>query len=264
MDINYYIAFDLPVPYKNIMIYPATVKDYMLFTTCTGCLSLDKNSIPDAKILTMTDLEYLFYCFQDEGKKEPYLLWFDRLLSICLRDDKSFENIEESMKRYKYDQKGKPFFTIGDETYTFKDFAELKKIICLQNLVELPDENISKEVRDSLEKAKDYKSRISGTKPASLEDYIISLSIVTGWTFDYIYTLSIRKFTKSLRRLDNYIHYKIYLSATMSGMAHFEDTSFIKHWLSDIEEEDKYGDVSVDLSSIQSKVSLESAKPKKE
>lgn len=260
MDINYYLTYDLPVPYKRLKIFPATVMDYMLFSYHAQCLYLDKNSIPDAKIISMTELEYIYYCTKDESGQTPYLLWFDRLLSVCLREEPSFEKIEDSITRYNYDDRGKPFFTISGEKYDFKDFEKIKVIICEQNLIELPDENISKDVRDSLDKAKDYKNKLNGSKPANLEDYVIALSTATGWTMDYIYSLSIRKFTKSIRRLDNLIHYKIYLAASMSGMVEFKDKSFIKHWLSGIEEENKYGDVSMDLDAMQNKVSLESAR----
>ena len=262
MDINYYITYDLPVPYKNIKIYPVMVKDYLYFSSYSDCLSFEKNVIPDAKIISMTNLEYVYHLAQkkDEGKL-LYLMWFDRILSICLKDEKTFENIETSLKRYKYDdESGKPVFVINETVYTSQDFDEIRKIICRQNLVELPDTSISKEVRDSLEKAKEYKNKIANVKYGSFEDYIISLATVTGWTYEYIYSMSARKFIKSIRRLDNFIHYKIYLTASMSGMVKFEDKSFIKHWLTDIENENKYADVSVDLDAVQKKISLESAK----
>ena len=261
MDINYYIVYDLPVPYRNIMLYPVTVKDYMLFNVYSQCLTFDKNAIPDAKIISMTELEYMFYCLTLEEKKdEPYLLWFDRMLSISLKDDKTFEKIEESVKRYRQENNKKPFFLIGEEKYEQNDFIEIKKIISQQNLIELPDERISKEVRDSLEKAKAYKEKLNNSKPGSFEDYLVSLSIATGWTLEYIYSMSVRKFTKSIMRLDNLIHYKIFLTASLSGMVEFKDKSFIKHWLTYIDNDDKYGDVSMDLEAIQNKVSLESAK----
>lgn len=259
MDINYYLTYDLPVPYKSIKVYPAIMRDYLFFNTYAQCLLLDKNSIPDPKIISMNNLEYIFYMTQKEMEKHPYLLWFDRLLSVCLKDDKSFEDVAESIKRYKYDANKNPVFYIQDKEYTSEDFEEIKKIIAQQNLVELIDENISKDVRDSLEKAKEYKSKLVG-KPATLEDYIISLAAITGWSFDYIYSMSIRKFTKSIKRLDNFIHYKIYLSASMSGMVEFKDKSFIKHWLTNLDEEDRYEDVSLDLEKVQDKISLESAK----
>jgi len=261
MDINYYINYDLPIPYRNINIYPVTVKEYLLFNAFSGSLTFEKNLIPDVKIISMTNLEYVFYSVQeDKEENHPYLLWFDRLLHLCLKDEKSFESLEKSVERYKYDEKGKPFFIIGDEKYTFVDFDKMKAIICNQNLIELPDETISKEVRDSLEEARKYKERLSGEVPGSLEDYIVSLTIATGWTLEYVYSMPIRKFIKSIRRLDSLIHYKIYLSASMSGMVTFKDTSFVKHWLLGSADGGKYKDVSVDLDTIQRKVSMESAK----
>jgi len=259
-NIQYYTCYDLPVPYKKLKIYPVTVKDYILFSGYSACLSLDKNSVPDVKIISMSYLDYMFHLAIAEPDGEPHILWLDRILAMCLKDDNSFEDMEKSISRYTKDANGKACIIIGNETYTGYDFNEIRKIICEQNLVSLPDENISKEVRDSLEEAKRYKMRHSGTRPASIEDYIISLSTTTGWQIEYVYSMSIRKFVKSIRRLDNLIHYKIYLSASMSGMVEFKDKSFIKHWLTNIEEDDEYSDVSVDLDKIQGTVSMESAK----
>jgi hypothetical protein len=259
MDITNSITFDLPITYKDLTLYPVYLKDYMNLMTYEQCFLLDKNSIPDAKILTMTELEYLFYLTQQAEVNAPLVL-FDRLLGLCLKDNADeFKEPEKSITRFNYDEKGKPYFTIGNRKYNSKDYDELKKIICLQNDIEIPDENVSKEVRDSLDDAKEYKRKISGETQASLEDYIVSLSIVTGWTLEYVYSMSVKKFTKCLRRLDTYIHYKIFLSASMSGMVEFKDKSFIKHWLSGLED-NKYKDVSVELTTIENILSLESAK----
>ncbi len=46
----------------------------------------------------------------------------------------------------------------------------------------------------------------------------------------------------------------------MSGMVEFKDKSFIKHWLSDLEEKERYKDVSMNLGDIEDKVSMTSAK----
>jgi hypothetical protein len=260
MDITYYLTYDLPISHKNIKIYPVTVKDYLLFNVYSQCLTIDKNSIPDPKIISMTYMEYIFRITEENPIDYPYLIWYDRLLHMCLKEEDTFEKIEESIKRYRYDKKGKPIFTIREETYTSDDFDEIKKIIAEQNLVELIDENISKEVRDSMEKAREFKRKLSGEKTASVEDYIIALSIATGSTLEYIYSLTIRKFIKSIRRMDNLIHYKIYLASSMSGMVEFKDKSFIKHWLTSLDDEDKYGDVTVSLQDMQDKVSFDSAK----
>ena len=267
-NLSIYFVFDDPVPYKKLKIYPVKVKEYHSFNLYATCLLIEKNAIPDPNIIRMTELEYIYYISSSQNEKAyfPYVLFFDRLLSLVLNDkdftdeNTGFADIEKSILRYKYNEKGKPTFTIDGEIYDSNDFEEIKKIIAEQNLLELPDENISKEVRDSLEKAREYKRKLSGEAPANFEDYLIALSVATSWTLDHIYNMSIRKFTKSIQRYDNMLHYKIYLSASMSGFVEFKDKSFIKHWLSNLDEKDKYKDVSLDYDALQKKISLESAK----
>jgi len=111
-----------------------------------------------------------------------------------------------------------------------------------------------------MEEAKRYREKMSKSVPATLEDYLVSLSIATGWSLDYIYSMTIRKFFSSLKRMDSFVHYKIYLTASLSGFVEFKDKSFIKHWLDGLEKKGKYQDVSVDLDSVQEKLSFESAK----
>lgn len=261
MNILQYTTFDLPVEYKNLKLYPVTMKDYFSFNTFAECLTIDKNSIPDPKVISMTHLEYIYYSTEDEKIKVPYLFLFDRLLSLCLKDDDSFSNMEESIRtKYNYDKDEKPIFIIQGKTYYSEDFDNIKEIISKQNKIEQIDENISKEVRDSLEMAREFKRKISGNKPGSIEDYIISLSVATGWKVEEIYSMPIKRFLKCIERMDNLINYQIYMTASMSGMVEFKDKTAIKHWLSSLEDEDKYSDVSVDLEEVQDKISFESAK----
>lgn len=269
MNISHYINYDAPVPYKGLMIYPISVKDYAAYSSYSSCLTLDKNSVPDAKIISMSYLEYLLYMSE---QREPYLIWLDVLLSVCLRNEKEyFEDISplfgrgtlskedifilnKTLSKYRTNEKGKAFLVIGEREFSATDFEEIKNIICEQNMIDIPDENISKEVRDSLDQAKAYKEKLSGSKPGSFEDYLISLAISTNWSFEYIYNLSVRRFIKSLQRLDNLIHYKIYLGASMSGMVEFKDKSFIKHWLTSLDVDNKYSDVEVNLDAMQNKL----------
>ncbi len=254
MDVSYYTTFDLPIQYKSIKIYPILVKDVMPLSLYSSCLTLDKNSSPNPEIISMSYLKYLYY-LNTVKDAEPYLAYFDRLLGLCLKDDSSFNDPMESLKRYRYEN-GEPYFIIGDEKFYSFDFEEMRNIISQQNMIELPDENMSIEVRKSLEDARRYKNKSNNENPASLEDYIISLSVVTGWEFDYIYSMPYRKFIKAIRRYDNYVHYKIYLSASLSGFVEFKDKSVIKHWLSNIDDTDKYSDVSVELDKLKEKVGV--------
>lgn len=224
-----FTIYDKPIPYKSLLVYPALMSDYLLFHYCAQCLMLDKNSIPDVKIISMSYFEYLLYLYYAKNDVDPIGM-FDGLLRIVLR--KTDE--EDFTIRYKYDEAGKAIFEIAGEIFTSNDFDAIKEIIVEQNLLELPDETIQKEIRDKMEEANRLRQRINGNKMATLEDQMIAVAVYTGWDFDKICKMSIRKFVKTLQRADLLLHYKIYLGASMSGMVEFKDKSVIKHWLSEI------------------------------
>lgn len=261
MNTLYNITYDLPVNYKKLKIYPVKVKDMLYFNVYSHCLTIDKNSIPNPEIIAMTYLEYI-YSYVPENTSEGgfYILQLDRLLSLCLKEDDSFSDASKSMDRYGYTKEGEAVFEIKGDMYNSDDFDEIKKIIAKQNMLELVDEDVSKEVRDSLEKAKEYMKKLSGEKNGSLEDYMVSLSIFTGWDFEYIMNMTIRKFIKCIRRMDALIHYKIYVGASVSGFVNFKDKSPLRHWMRDLDDEDKYENVSIDYDEMQNKISFESAK----
>ena len=215
--------YDEPIKYKNLIIYPATVKDYIKFYFFSECLTLDKNSISDVKIISMTYLDYLYSVDTVENQ---YVAFLDALLRLVIRKP----NAEI---RYGRNQKNKPIFIVDGDEYNSSDFEEIRQIICEYNMVELPDETIQKEIRDNMKKAQELRSKSSG-KMASLEDQIVCVMISSNLNLEQIYGLSIRKFSKILERADAKLHYEIYLSASMSGMVEFKDKSFIKHWMSDL------------------------------
>jgi len=251
---NYYI-FDDPVPYRNLKLYPVRMRDYLLFHYFANVLVLDKNSIPDFKIITMTYLEWLFHETETDMENKPYILWLDRLLEMVLKDDESFSDMNKSVQRYRRDEKGKPYILIGDQKYDSSDFEEIKMIIAEQNDLDLPDESIQKELRDSIEEANRIRQRLNKTRIAPLEEQIVAVSIYTGWPLEQIYDLTIRKYGMVIQRSDHLLHYKIYLTASLSGMVEFKDKSIIKHWLSDLKK-DRFGGALIESETVKNKISL--------
>jgi hypothetical protein len=265
-----YYTFDEAIPYKNIKLYPIKVRDYDLFSKCSQILLLEKNSIPDIKIISMSYLEYVYYLHdQNEGKEQiDFLLILDVLLRLAIGDKDS-----KLKTWYGRDNKNKPIFRIGEPVFDDKgaeiesktkwevfdelDFEEIRTIITQQNLVDIPDETIQKDVRDKMESDRAYKERQSGNKPASFEDTILCLVSATSMSLNEVYELSIRKFIKLLRRVDAKLHYQIYMTAAMSGMVEFKDKSVLRHWMSDLEREDKNDDVLLDYDDFKEKHHME-------
>ena len=243
------LVFDLPVEYKGLKIYPVLMKNYYEFHFLVQSIIMEKNSIPDVSIITMTYLEYLY---RFTKKETPYALFFQELLAMVLK-------IDSKKIILKFNDNLKPIFIVDGTSYDSDDFDQIKLIICEQNMVEIPDETIQKEIRDKMEEARKIKAKASQTKMGSLEDLVVAVLVSTSLKIDDIYNLSIRKFNKIIERLDHKLHYQIYLTASMSGMVKFKDEKFIKHWLADLDR-DKFAGVTIGLDEIKSQVNFENHK----
>jgi len=222
--INSFI-FDEPYEYSGLKLYPIRLRDYLLFINAIDCLLIDKNSIPDAKIISMSYMEYLLLSSNEENSNIEKLF---ALLSICLKIDfKEIKVIENENKKL--------ILSLSGIEINSDDFENIKRIILEQNSIEVPDYTIQKEIRDRIEEGKRMSSK-SGAKMASFEDQIVSLSVASGIPIEQVYDMTYRKFIKSISRMDLLIHYKIYLQSSLSGLVSFKNNDFIKHWLTKIKD----------------------------
>lgn len=240
------LYFDEPIPYKELLIYPVTMKDYLEFHWLVSCLLIDKNSIPDINVISMSYLRFLYY--NAANNDEPYVYMVKMLLCMVLHID-----FNEEMSFY-VDENDKAFFKVRSIAYSGSDFDEIVKIIFEQNCITPIDNTIQKEVRDALEKAEEFKMQQTKQKMCSLEEQMICVLISTPLKLEDIYKLTIRKFEKILQRVDAKLHYQIYLNASMSGMVKFKDESVIQHWMNDLTKDDRYSDVKVDMDTMRNKI----------
>ena len=172
------LYFDLPIKYKELSIFPVTMKDYLEFHWLVNCLLLDKNSIPDVHIISMSYLRFLYHISSEESL--PYIYMLRTLLCMVLHID-----IESDIKFY-VDERDKAFFSLNNIQYTASDFDNIVKIIFEQNSIKPIDETIQKEIRDALEQAEQFKMRQNNQKICSLEEQmicvLISTSLISGFS----------------------------------------------------------------------------------
>jgi len=257
-----YLIFDDPVPYKKLLFYPVKIRDYMDFLYLASCLMFEKNSIKDPimaiKAISMSYLEYLFSIsnLKSPDPNENFILLLDALLRLVL-------NKKDIKIDYLTDNNGKPIIVIDDEIYDGQDFKEIRELISQQNLMPLPDELTQKEVREAIEKAREWKEKRNKTKTASFEEQLLAISLYSGWELDKIYNMTVRKFIMAVQRANHMIMSNIYLTASMSGFVEFKDKSILKGWLADLNEENKYSDVVISLDSVNGTVSGKDAKIEK-
>lgn len=173
-----YFWLDEPVPYKlkdgnTILIRPITLKQSELFKPCADILDIDKNALPDAKIISMSYLQFLIeYVLNIDGQKnEINILKFVTVLNLCLGWERP---------AYKYDEKGKPLlFDEGSmATITHKEFDDIRRIIMYQNFANFSDEYVNPEVKAAIAEFEATKN--SGVEVPSLERKIAIIASHSG------------------------------------------------------------------------------------
>jgi len=279
-DIREYLFFDEPVPYKNLKIRCATVKEYLALHTYSNALLAERDDPAmlakpeDAEIVSKMDfLNFLFYLGTNHKLErvtgQPYLFLLDKLLKLvcdlpATKENQKTKKIEPYID-FSVDKKtGKAIFVIEDQVFTGEDIDNISDIICIQNGVEKTDYSKTKELRDILDGALEYKTKASGgKKTADFENQITALAVITGWTMDYIYKLSLRKFNQAISRADKIETWKIFTLASMTGLVKFPaNTPGAEHWLCDLTEKDKYESVTNSLENLNKKISGEEAMEK--
>jgi hypothetical protein len=259
-----YNIFDLPIPYKQLMFYPVRMSNYLYFSGYSQCLTLDKNSVPDVRVISMTYWDYLCFASSEEY---PFYVWFRNLLRMCLQNPTLEMNIDNDGKNYyfeldvgeKYTEKDEKGIEVEKRKYIRffnQDFEFIKEIIVSQNDVDMPDFTISKELRDEMDRQREFRKKISNTKPCDLEELMVCINAATSTDLEKLYQMTIRKFNKLVRRVGEYTDYKIYKTAVMSGMVSFKDKNFPPHWMRELEK-DKFDGLAMELDSLKNQISAE-------
>lgn len=232
---------DDPINFKGLLIYPVTVRNYFKFMTFSNILSIDKNSIPNPSIISMSYLDFLIYLMTQVDDSESYSYAFYELLKMCLKKDDF--NIY-----YGKDENNKTFLKIDDTKIFKKDFNELKYIIMHQNIPDYKEEDINPELKKDLEEKARLENK--GRHTVSIEKQITAIVIGSSLKYEDVLNLTIRKFYIMLEMIDKRLHYEIYKTASMSGMVEFKTE--IEHYLS---ETDTLGidDKVIDVGTLSSK-----------
>lgn len=244
-----FLIYNKPFPYnENITIYPVTMNDIIPFHILSNSITVRKNSIfHEKKIIKMTYLDFLFYCF---GNKEletkyqikglsDYFIYAIQLLRLCCKNSELKIN-EQTGELY-----------INETVITPAIFDDLRRIIIIQNDIDFDiDEFINYDTEKRLLKAQ--KDIEKNNDKSDIEDYIDSLIIAMNITEEYVMNMTIRKFYRYLKRYQLYEKYTIAKTGEYSGMVTFKEP--LKYWMISIEENDKYKHLKTDEQELKGKI----------
>jgi len=244
-----YLIYNKPFEYnESISVYPVTMKDVITFQVLSQSITLRKNSIfREKKILKMTYLDFLLYCFgNEEIEKEykisglsQYFYYAIQLLTLCCKDAEIKLDGQNGGIR------------INGCLVTPQAFDDLRRIIIIQNDIDFDiDEFLNYDTEKRLQQAQ--KDLTKGMK-ANIEDYIDSLVIAINTTEDRIMDMTIRKFWRYIKRYQLHEGYTIAKTGECSGFVSFKEP--IKHWIVSLDDEDdKYKELKTSQHSLAKKI----------
>ena len=125
------------------------------------------------------------------------------------------------------DDKGQFKLFVKGIEITSKKFKELKRIYCYQNILDYNDDYIDPELKEALDEA--ARLRAGNTEQPTLERQKACVVASTGYKFDELGQLTLRKFALLVRVIAAKVDYIAYKTGEMSGMVTFK--SPYPHWI---------------------------------
>ncbi len=243
------LIYNKPVQYsEHITLSPVTMKDVVPFQTLSNSITLRKNSMfHEKKIIKMTYLDFLYYCFGNEELENQYkipglsqyLLYALQLVKLCCVDSEITINQSNTQ------------FCINGQIITPQIFDDLRRIIIVQNDIDFEiDEFLNHDTEKRLLKAENDQRK--DKSKSNIEDYIDSLVIAMNTTEERIMNMTIRKFWRYVKRYQLHENYTILKSGECSGMVTFKEP--IRHWMASLDEEDKYKHLKTDENELRGKI----------
>jgi len=240
-DLNpVFLATNMPIPYKDLMIYPVKTLYYMFFHTLAQVFFTTKYDSGLPECMGMNMLQFLFYQNQEKGVDNPqqYLPMLECLLCLCLQISELDEKGNHNIGFYKRDKKC--FIAICGKEYNWQDYEKLRTIIAEQNSIELIDYKIHPDIRKKILEKDKLLAKQNKRKIGSFEELVDSLMLAGGYSEEYILNLPIRRFTNLLQRYDIMKHYD--LMTILSPNLEKKDRENILRWNGACPKQDQFKD----------------------
>lgn len=240
-----YRAFDAPVPYKELLLYPVQAQDYYKFMSSVGVLGIQKNRTPDVRIIQMSYLQFVFGLILNdvEWRKK-----FIDIMQLCLKVEVaelsnhriqrgSFWNEMGADRELIFhlngyevdfiDRNERIFIRLNGVELSSAEFDELIRYIHFQNVYDYFDDFINDDVREVIEKF--YSMKNKDIVPPTFEQKIISVMSALGVTKPQVATMTMisveQLFHSVVRRTDYMIEHN-YRAHAMTD----KPLPDIEHW----------------------------------
>lgn len=293
MNISYentmHLAFDEPLEYKTLSLYPAKLFYYSIFSSADECLDVSRLDERDLRLMRLPYLEYIYEkSLIDEDFKNRWNMLIC-ILSIVLQEQ-SFDIIREDGRLYlkvyqrskDYELLNKEYKKLQDEVVdgyankkinndNIKDYAkrideikekmfnivkigseefeEMRQLIMIQN--DIKPQHFNAETEKLLY---EMKVKLNSTRKSksdtTIEDLVTIVSYMMHIPQSEMENLTIRRFNRYLDIALSKDEYYMYKSAELTGMVKMKTE--IPHWIKHYEPKGKFDDVLMDSGGLMS------------
>lgn len=276
------LAFDKPLEYKTLSLYPAKLFYYSIFSSADECLDVSRLDERDLRLMRLPYLEYMYEksLINEDFKNRWNMLIC--ILSIVLQEQ-SFDIIRENGRLYlkvyqrskDYELLNKQYKALQDKiieeyseskkiddikeyatkmeeikdkmfniiTISSEEFDEMRQLIMLQN--DIKPQHFNAETEKLLYEMKiKLKSTRKDNSYTTMEDLITIVSYSMHISNEEMENLTIRRFNRYLDIALSKDDYYMYKSLELSGAIKMK--SEIPHWVKHYEPKGKFDDVLVD------------------
>lgn len=286
MDISYEnqinLAFDKPLEYKKVLLYPATLPYYSIFACADECLDASRIDEKDIKLLR---LPYLEYIYEKSLVDKSYKNKWDMLicvLGIVFGNEQPFDILRENGRLYvKVYQRSEDYEKLNKQCEELKaNFADryageeinkkeltdvVNKIQNIQekmfnhimidstdfdrirNLIMLQNdikpEHYDAKTEEFLYRMKEKLRNARRTNDTDLEDLITVVAYNTGKTNKELSEMTIRRFNRYLQYTLSKDEYYMYKQLELCGMIKMK--SELPHWIRHYEPKGRFDDILV-------------------
>ena len=276
------LAFDKPLEYKTLSLYPAKLFYYSIFSSADECLDVSRLDERDLRLMRLPYLEYMYEksLINEDFKNRWNMLIC--ILSIVLQEQ-SFDIIRENGRLYlkvyqrskDYELLNKQYKALQDKiieeyseskkiddikeyatkmeeikdkmfniiTISSEEFDEMRQLIMLQN--DIKPQHFNAETEKLLYEMKiKLKSTRKDNSYTTMEDLITIVSYSMHISNEEMENLTIRRFNRYLDIALSKDDYYMYKSLELSGAIKMK--SEIPHWIKHYEPKCIFDDVLVD------------------
>lgn len=220
------LSFDNPIRFDSLLIHPVILKDYYKFMMFSEILTIKKDRIPDAKIISMSYMEYICNLLIQENEapleEKVKTVQILGLIELVLKQEITSFGIKK-------DKLDRLVLYVNDYVFTHKKFDEFKDIILFQNLPNYNKLDLNPILEEEIKKADEIRN--GKAKSVSLEKRIVSCCVNTGMSLEDVKNMTIRKFVMLEDMKDKETMYHIKSLVSMTGLVKFNEP--IQHYLMD-------------------------------